>query len=207
MTSPSADRRRARPDQRHVIELGGRDIPTGPLYGLATFVVLAAAIQFGSTLIDPVIHQALAPQRVAVDPVKAEQIFPLMHKLGVESYGTIHFCDYVVDARGTFVSDLNADGCDRFQADDNTALVLDAQAMQERAQLRADEQALGLPPMRGIALGYDENGLLTSAGFGVDSCVEYNFEPAAPMDLDAPSPSARGGDPWQITDVCALSGD
>ena len=132
-------------------------------------------------------------------------MFVFMHALGVQSYGTIHFCDYVIDQRGAFVSDLKADGCDRFAEDGQVAQVLDNHANQERAALRADEQSLAIPTMHAISIVYDDNHLLTQAGFAVDSCVSYTFEPAAPMDLDQPSPPGRGSSPWTILDVCAAS--
>jgi hypothetical protein len=154
---------------------------------------------------DAAIHQALAPKRVQVDPVSVEPMFAFMHKLGVQSYGTIHFCDYVIDQRGPFVSDVKADGCDRFAADGQVAQVLDTRANQERAALHADEQSLGIPTMHDISLFYDDNDLLTQAGFEVDSCVIYTFEPAAPMDLDQASPPGRGRLPWTTMDVCVAA--
>jgi hypothetical protein len=140
---------------------------------------------------------------VDVDPVSVEPMFVLMHELGVETYGRAHFCDYIVDARGTYVSDPSAEGCDRLSADGRTVEVFDAQATQERAALLAQEQALGLPRMHVISVVYDEQGRLKWAAFDVDSCVAYNFEPAAPMDLSQPSPSGRGSSPWTTLDVCA----
>jgi hypothetical protein len=132
-------------------------------------------------------------------------MFVFMHKLGVESYGTIHFCDYVIDQRGAFVSDLKADGCDRLAADGQVAQVLDTHANQERAALHADEQSLGIPTMHDISIVYDDNHLLAQAGFEVDSCVTYTFEPAAPMDLDQASLPGRGSSPWTTLDVCVAA--
>jgi hypothetical protein len=119
-------------------------------------------------------------------------MFVFMRELGVQSYGTFHFCDYVIDQRGAFVSDLKADGCDRLAADGQVAQVMDAHANQLRAALHTDEQSLGIPTMHDISLVYDDNHWLAQAGFEVDSCVAYTFEPTAPMDLDQASPLGRG---------------
>jgi hypothetical protein len=130
-------------------------------------------------------------------------MFVFMDQLGVLSYGTIHFCDYVIDARGTFVSDLNADGCDGFQVAPDVAHAFDAEAVGERTTLLADERRLGLPSLHAISLSFDDNHRLVDARFAVDSCVTYDFQPAQPLDLRDFSPADRGPSPWTTTDGCS----
>jgi len=152
---------------------------------------------------DSLIHEALAPQRVAVDPTAVEPLFADMHSLGVSAYGRGGACDYLFDARGTYVTSTTMGDCEDISADGGAAtLPFDSPAQAELDQLRSREKALGLPAMKSVALVYDEHGLLTNGGFGVDVCVEYTFEPASPMDLDHPAPSERGAHPWTVDDVC-----
>jgi hypothetical protein len=190
---PLADALRCR---RHATDVDSR------LSTVRLFLVVACLLLSGC---DAIIHQALGPKRVQVDPVSVEPMFVFMHNLGVQSYGTFHFCDYVIDQRGTFVSDLKAGGCDGFAADGQVAQVLDTHANRERAALHADQQSLGIPTMHDIDIVYDDHHLLAQAGFEVDSCVIYTFEPAAPMDLDQSSPPGRGSSPWTTEDVCPAS--
>ncbi len=150
---------------------------------------------------DSLIHEALKPQRVPVDPVAVEPIFYEMHSVGVSAYGRDGACDYLVDARGTYVTNTKMDDCDKASADGQAAK-FDSLAQSELDQLRHREKVLGLPAMKSVALVYDENGLLTDGGFNVDLCVEYSFEPANPIDLAQPPPSGRGPQPWVVNDVC-----
>src|SRR5258706_1114006 len=152
-----------------------------------------------------VLAVACSPRvRVAVEPSRIPPLIDSMHSLRVESYGRHGSCDYLIDARGAYVSDLRKDDCDPFAGDDEVALEFDQTARRELARLREEEGVLGLPRIIGIDLAYDEHGLLTYAGFAVDTCSAYNAPFDPPRDLDQADPFGPRPIPWSILDVCAV---
>jgi hypothetical protein len=57
--------------------------------------------------------------------------------------------------------------------------------------------------MHGISIIDNEDHRLVQADFGVDSCVEYNFEPATPMDPRQRLAIRSRCLSWTLSDVCA----
>jgi hypothetical protein len=141
---------------------------------------------------------------VAIDRTRVPPLILFMHSIGVTSYGRHGSCRYLSDARGTFVSNRSSQDCDPYTADGEAVFDFDTTTADELARLRDEQEGIGLPREIWVDLGYDEQGLLSYAGFVVDSCSAYNVEFDPPKDLSQADPFGPKPIPWEIIDVCAM---
>jgi hypothetical protein len=163
---------------------------------LAVRIVALVSMTLGAAACGPI-------GRVPVDATQVAPLIVFMHSLGVESYGVRGSCDHLRDARGAFISNLASDNCDPFMVDSEAATLFDDTARQEFGSLRERETSLALPRVKWIELGYDEQGLLTYAGFGVDICSSYTAQFEPPRDLSRADALESQPIPWSTYDVCA----